>query len=225
MDRDKRVGDAKKRERRNMSQSERERGDGYNTGEICSHRKGNIEECLGGNSSIFTSSSSCPVFSSLIIPQSSCTTSFSSSTYLPICTLSLLLLKYKKAILKTKVQRPACCKLLQTCKCCSTTLRGLPFADFSPTHSLARNNQVRQHSVNLIGVFAILNHPSLEEMPDSCISVRKKGAKLLQRFSKGIFVWTFRSHWCHCDITFLFRLLVYHFQKGIYEIYQCEKVQ
>lgn len=114
--RDRRVENVKKRKSRNTSQSEKERGDGYSTGEICSHHKGNIEECLGGNSSIFaSSSSSCPVFSSLIIPLSSCTNSFSSPIYLPICTLSPLLLKYKKAILKTKVQWPACYELHQIC--------------------------------------------------------------------------------------------------------------
>lgn len=35
----------------------RGRGDGCSTGEICSHHKGNIKECLGGNSSISLSRS------------------------------------------------------------------------------------------------------------------------------------------------------------------------
>lgn len=98
MDRDRRVRDVEKRKRRNTSRSEKERGDGYSTGEICSHHKGNIEERLGGNSSISassSSSSSCPVFPSLIIPQFSHTTCFSSTSF---CTLSVFLFKCNKAI-------------------------------------------------------------------------------------------------------------------------------
>lgn len=39
----------------------RERDDGHSTGEICSHHKGKIEECLGGNSSILLSLSPPPL--------------------------------------------------------------------------------------------------------------------------------------------------------------------
>lgn len=69
MDTDRSERDAENSKRRNTSKSEKEGGDGCSTGEICSHHKGNIEECLGGNSSILacSSSSSCPVFPSLII--------------------------------------------------------------------------------------------------------------------------------------------------------------